>query len=115
MTLDSDDTSSVETVLDSPLEKEVDGISLSCEVLETCVESGPVLLTSVELSPTVEDVTSMLLVDRGDPVLSWLLILEVSNVLVENPDSVGAEVVSSLLLVPEMLAEDSVELSRLLG
>lgn len=80
------------------------------------------LLASVELSPTVDDVKSVPLVgvlngplvDRDDPVLSWLLKLEASAVLVENPDPVGVELVSSLLLVPEMLAEDSVTLSRLL-
>lgn len=81
------------------------------------------LLASVELSPAVEDVTAKplvgvlngSLVDRGDSVLSWLLRLEVSRALVENPDSVGAEVVSSLLLVPEILPEVSVALSKLLG
>lgn len=79
------------------------------------------LLASVELSSTVEDVTSMplvgvlngSLVERGDSVLSWLLKLEVSKALVENPDSLGVEDVSSLLLVPEMLAEVSVALSKL--
>lgn len=112
----------VESELDCPVEKEVDGISLSCELLEIGVEPVIVLLASVELSPTVEDVTSVPLVgelngplvDRDDPVLSWPLRLEASAVLVENPNPLGVELASSLLLVPEMLAEDSVTLSRLL-
>lgn len=81
------------------------------------------LLASVELSPAVEDVTSMplvgvlngSLVDRGDTVLSWLLKLEVSRLLVENPVPEAADVVSSLLLVPETLTEVPVALSTLLG
>lgn len=69
----------VEMVLDSSAEKEVDGTSLSCEVLKIDVDSPIVLLASVELSSTVEDVKSMLLlvgelnnslVGRRDPVLS---------------------------------------------
>lgn len=68
---------SVEMVLDSSAEKEVDGTSLSCEVLKIDVDSPIVLLASVELSSTVEDVTSMplvgelssSLVGRGDSVL----------------------------------------------
>lgn len=113
--LGSDDTASVEIVLDSSAENEVDGTSLSCEVLGIAVEPAVVLIASVELSSTVEELTSTLLVDRGDSVLSWAVELGDSSVLVENPDSVGAEVVSSPLLVPVMLAEASVELSRLLG
>lgn len=119
--LGSEVMSSVEIVLDSSVEKDVDGTLLSWEVLENCVEPAIVLLASVELSSTVEDVTSMplvgvlngSLVERGDSVISWLLKLEVSKALVENPDSVGVEDVSSLLLVPEMLAEVSVALSKL--
>lgn len=114
--------SSVEMVLDSSTE-EVDGTSLSWVVLKIDVDSLTVLLASVELSSTVEDVKSTPLVEelssslvgREDPVISWLLRLDASTVLVENPDSVAVDVVSSLLLIPETLDGDSVELSRLLG
>lgn len=120
MILGSEVVIPVGTELDCSVEKELDGISLSCEVLGNVVEPVIVLLASVELSPTVEDVTSVPLVaelngplvDRDDSVLSWLLKLEASTVLVENPDPVGAELVSSLLLVAKVLAE--VTLSRLL-
>lgn len=78
------------------------------------------LLASVELSSTVEDVTSLILdreligslVDIGDSVLSWLV--ENSAELVENTDSVGVDVASSLLLVSGILAELSLTLSRVL-
>lgn len=81
------------------------------------------LLASVELPPAVEDVASMplvgvlngSLVSKDDSVLCWLLKLEVSRVLVENPVSEAADVVSWLLLVPETLAEVPVALSTLLG
>lgn len=115
--------SSVEIVLDSSAEKEVDGTSLPWEVLEIAVDSPIVLLAPLELSSAVEDVTSAplvgelsnSLVDSGDSVLSWLLRLDTSIVLVENPDSVAVDVASSLLLKPETLDGNSVELSRLLG
>lgn len=95
--LGSEDKLSVESELDSSAEKDVDGISLSCEVLEIGVEPAIVLLASVELSAAVEDVTSMLLVDNNDSELSK----EVGPPLVAVilPDSVDAVLLSASVLV----------------
>lgn len=95
--LGSEDMLSVETELVSSDEKDVDGISLSCEVLEIGVETTSVLLASVELPPTVEDVTSMLLVGKSDCELSK----EVGPPLVADtlPDSVDNVLLSASVLV----------------
>ena len=98
--IDSEDGDSVDSVLDSSIEDEVDGTSLSCEVLENSVEAAEELDDS--------------LVDKGPSVLSWLVGVEISTVLVENSDPVGVDVASSPLLVPETLAELSLALSKLL-
>lgn len=97
VTLGSEDKLSVERELDSSDEKDVDDISLSCEVLEIGVEPVIVPLVSVELSPAVEDVTSMLLVDKSDSELSKA----VGPPLVADtlPDSVDNVLLSAGVLV----------------
>lgn len=98
--VDSEDMNSVDSVLDSSTEDEVDGTSLSCEVLKSDVEPAE------ELNDPLMDV--------GHSVLSWLVGAEDSAVLVEKSDPVGVDVASWLLLMPEILAELSLTLSRLL-
>lgn len=99
--LGSEDMLPVKSELDPAAEKDVDGISLSCEVLEIGVEPNAVPLVSVELSPAVEDVRSMLLVDKSDSELSKEV--DPPLVAVTLPDSVDS------VLLPDSVLAGSVE------
>lgn len=96
----SEEMNPVDNVLDSSTAEEVDGTSLSCEVLES--DSGP----AEELNNSMVDV--------GPSVLPWLLGVDISAVLVETSEPVGVDAASLLLLASELITELSLALSRLL-